>query len=365
MLRKHYENDEPGERRPSARRLASVVLGLSCLLSTGIAHGADALRVVATIPDLGSLATEIAGDKVELTVITKGPEDPHFAEAKPSFITALSRADAYIQVGLDLEIGYAPILLNNARNRNVLPGSAGYIDASLAITPLEARTGTVDRSMGDVHPLGNPHYLLDPLRGLRVAALIRDRFVKIRPDLTEHFQRRFDDFRRRLLEALVGESLARKYDAEKLALLYEHSKLEEFLRSQGDLENLGGWLDLVRPFRGRQVVDDHRIWPYFTRRFGFEILGDLEPIPGIPPTTRHLTGLIDQMRAADVHVVLSSSYYDQRHANFVADATGARVVPMAQQVGSRAQAGDYLTMIDYNVRQVVRALEQAQPRAGA
>jgi ABC-type Zn uptake system ZnuABC Zn-binding protein ZnuA len=357
MLRTH-------SYKQRVRRLSGAIFAASLLMCAATAGADDVIRVVATIPDLGSLAKEVGGDKVEVTVVTKGPEDPHFAEAKPSFITALSRADAYIQAGLDLEIGYAPMLLNNARNRNVLPGSPGYVDASLAITPLEVRTGKIDRSMGDVHPLGNPHYLLDPLRGLQVAELIRDHFAKIRPDLAADFKGRYEDFRRRLLEALVGAPLARKYDAEKLVLLYEHGRLESFLRSQGDLDALGGWLGLVRPFRGRQVVDDHRIWPYFTRRFGFEILGDMEPVPGVPPTTRHLTQLIAQMQAADVRVVLSSSYYDQRHANFVAEATGARVVPMAQQVGSRPQVTDYLSMIDYNVRQIVRAFEQA-PGSGA
>jgi ABC-type Zn uptake system ZnuABC Zn-binding protein ZnuA len=357
MLRNHYDSNIPRGCQRRVRGLFGAVLSGVCLTFAVAAHAADTLRVVATVPDLGSLANEIGGEAVSVTVVTKGPEDPHFAEAKPSFITALSQADAYIQMGLDLEIGYAPMLLNNARNANVLPGSAGYIDASLAITPLEVRSGKIDRSMGDVHPLGNPHYLLDPLRGLQVAALISDRFAQIRPQLAGEFRRRFDDFRRRLSEALVGGPLAEKYDAEKLALLYERGKLDDFLRSQGDLDALGGWLAAVRPFRGAQVVDDHRIWPYFTSRFGFEILGDLEPIPGIPPTTRHLTVLIEQMRGAGVRILLSSSYYDQRHANFVAQETGARVVPMAQQVGSRTQAKDYLSMIDYDVRSLVEALQ--------
>jgi ABC-type Zn uptake system ZnuABC Zn-binding protein ZnuA len=314
------------------------------------------IRVLATIPDLGSIARTVGGDQVDVAVMAKGPEDAHFVEAKPSFIKLLSEADLYIQNGLQLEVGYAPLLLQNARNGSVLPGNPGYLDASTAVTPLDVPAGPVDRSMGDVHPLGNPHYLLDPLNGVKVAGLIRDKLVELRPEQRAHFDGRYVAFKARIDAALVGEPLAKKYDAEKLALLFEHGKLDDFLREQGDAPLLGGWLGLMDRHHGVKAVDDHNLWPYFARRFGIEVIGHLEPKPGIPPTTSHLAELVARMRAEHVAVVLAAPYYDPRHARFVAEATGAAVVSLAQQTGAREGAGDYAAMIDYDVRRLAAAL---------
>jgi ABC-type Zn uptake system ZnuABC Zn-binding protein ZnuA len=320
------------------------------------------IRIFATVTDLGSLAREVGGDLVIVDVMAKGREDPHFLEAKPSFIKQLNQADLYLQVGMELEVGYAPLLLQNARNGRILPGNPGHLDCSVAITPLEVPAGPVDRSMGDVHPYGNPHYLLDPLNGLKVAALIRDRLVQLRAERGPYVADRYAAFRRRLETALVGEALAEKYDASKLALLFELGKLDVFLQQQGDAEKLGGWLGMMRGHRGAKVVDDHNLWPYFTRRFGLVLAGHLEPKPGIPPTTSHLTALIDRMRAEQVRLILAAPYYDPRHARFVAEASGATVVYLAHQVGGREGAGNYLQMVDYNVRQVAAALDGGAPR---
>jgi ABC-type Zn uptake system ZnuABC Zn-binding protein ZnuA len=320
---------------------------------------AEPLKVVATLPDLGNLAREIGGDQVSVTVMAKGQEDAHFVEAKPSFIKQLSVADLYVQNGLDLEAGYAPLLLQNARNAAVLPGNKGYVDASRAITPLEVPGAPVDRSMGDVHPYGNPHHLLDPLNGLKVAALIRDTLAELRPAKRAYFDDRYAAFKHTLDADLVGETLAKKYDALKLALLFEHGTLGAFLQEQGDVAQLGGWLGLLSPLHGAKVADDHNMWPYFAHRFGIDVVGHLEPKPGIPPTTSHLGQLIEQMRAARVRAILAAPYYDPRHARFVAEATGATIVYLSHMVGGREGADDYLKMIDYNVRTLAAALQGA------
>jgi ABC-type Zn uptake system ZnuABC Zn-binding protein ZnuA len=325
----------------------------SLLLAASAA--AAPLAVDATLPDLGSIVREVGGDEVQVTVFTKGMEDPHFVEARPSFIKALSEADLLVLAGLDVEVGWLPVLLQNCRNASVLPGGRGHLDASTAITPLDVPTGVLDRSMGDVHPLGNPHYLADPLNGLKVAALVRDRLAALRPEKREDFAARYDAFRRRLGERLVGDRLASTYEFEKLATLAEYGKLDAFLRAQGDEALLGGWLGAVRPLRGMKVVDDHPMWAYFARRFGLDVVGHLEPKPGIPPTTRHLAELIALMRAQDVRLILAAAYYDPRHARFVAEETGARVALMANLVGARPGTDDYLAMIDYNVRQISTA----------
>lgn len=320
-------------------------------------EGARPITVCATVPDLGSLAREVGGDQVSVTVFAKGTEDAHFIEAKPSFIKTLSQCDLYIQVGMDLEIGWATVLLQNARNAAVLPGGRGHIDASTVIQRLEVPTGPVDRSMGDVHPMGNPHYLLDPLNGLKVARLIRDKLVELRPDRRSYFEDRYISFNLRLGTALVGEKLAKKYDAEKLALLYEHGKLAPFLKGQGEAPLLQGWLGRMLPHFGTKVVADHNLWPYFARRFGIAVIGFMEPKPGIPPTTKQLGTLVDLMRAERVGAVLTVSYYDPRHARFISQQTGARVVSLAHQVGARNGTDDYLAMIDYNVSEMAAALE--------
>lgn len=317
---------------------------------------AQTLRVCATVPELGSLARDIGGEHVAVTVFAKGTEDPHFVEAKPSFIKTLSQCEVYIQVGMELEIGWAPVLLREARNGDVLPGGRGYIDASTVIAPLEVPTTPVDRSMGDVHPFGNPHFLLDPLSGLQVARLIRDKLSDLQPASSQYFAGRYDAFRQRLGTAMVGEALAKKYDFEKLALLFERGKLDAFLNSQGEAALLGGWLAQLRPYYGAKVVGDHNEWPYFAERFGLQVVGFLEPKPGIPPTTAHLNELVNEMKATDVKAVLASAYYDPRYAQFVSENTGAKVASMANQAGARPGTDDYIAMVDYNMQQLVAAL---------
>jgi len=345
------------------RRLAGATLALVLALMGFVSSLAEAqesggpIQVAATVPELGSLAREVGGDQVSVTVFAKGTEDPHFVEAKPSFVKALSQADLYIQVGMDIEVGWAPVLLQNARNGRVLPGAPGFVDASIVITPLEVPTGPVDRSMGDVHPSGNPHYLLDPLNGLKAARLIRDRLSELRPAKRQYFAERYDAFRQRLGRAIVGEALAQKYDIERLALLQEQGRLASYLKQQGDDTLLAGWLGAMLPYSGTKVVDEHSLWPYFARRFGIEVIehqGDL--FRSHPPTTKHLGELVERMRAEKVPLVLTSVFYDPRHARFVSERTGAKVVNMANQVGARDGTDDYLRMIDYNVRQLVAAL---------
>ena len=342
-------------RLRSVPAVLTVLVALA-LLFTGVSPAAEPLRVCATVPELGSLAEEVGGAEVTVTVFTKGTESAHFTVPKPSFIKALNACNVYVQMGLELEIGWAPALLQNARNTAILPGGPGFIDASEVISAHSVPSGPIDRSMGDIHPGGNPHYLVDPLNGLRVAGLLRERFSALRPDARERFAEHYADFRQRLGAALVGERLSSKYDFPKLALLAEHGRLVEFLDGQGDTALLGGWLAMLRPYAGTKVVTEHDGWSYFLERFGLEVMAFLEPIPGVPPTTSHLGIVIDRMRAEGINTVLTTAYYDPRYARFVSEKTGAVVVPVAHQVGARPGTGDYLSMTDYNVKQLAAAL---------
>ncbi|MFN2377577.1 MAG: metal ABC transporter substrate-binding protein [Candidatus Binatia bacterium] len=324
------------------------------------AASAEPLRVFATTTDLADLVREVGGDRVSVLAMVKGRDDPHFAEARPSFIKELSQADLFVQVGLELEVGYVPLLTQNARNARVLPGASGFLDASRAIVPLDVPTSPVDRSMGDVHSAGSPHYLLDPVRGVEVAGLLAARLAELRPADADYFRARLADFRSRVAAAMVGEALAGKYDAFKLAQLAEKGGLDAFLRAQGDRETLGGWYAAMLPLAGSKVVDDHWMWTYFARRFGLVVVGHLEPKPGIPPSTSHLRDIVERMKAGNVKALIASPYYDPRHAEMVAAATGAKVIELAHQTGGRDGADTWLSMVDYNVRTTAKVLGEVR-----
>lgn len=333
---------------------------LLCVLFATVALAAQApLRVCATTPDLGALCVAVGGEAVTVTTFVPGAADPHFLEARPSMIRDLNRADALVEVGLELEVGWLPLLVDNARNEKVLLGAPGRIDASTVVQRLEVPTADVTRANGDVHPGGNPHFFSDPVRGLRVAALLRDRFTTLRPGDASGFAANYDRFRQQLCRAMVGDELAGLYgfDAEKLGELFARGRLQAVLQAQGDTDKLGGWFGAVLPFRGAKLVADHDLWPYFAERFGFEVIGFFEPKPGIAPTTAHLERLIARMREEKVRVILSAPYFAPQHAEFVARTTGARIAAMAHQVGGRPGTDDYLAFVGHDVDAVVAALQ--------
>jgi ABC-type Zn uptake system ZnuABC Zn-binding protein ZnuA len=335
----------------SKRTSRSGAALLGALLLAGPVRAEPPLQVVATIPDLGSLAASVGGEDVEVTTLVKGPQDPHFLEPRPSFIRSLHEADVFVLVGMELEVGWVPPLLKSARNPKILPGAPGHLDASAAIVPLEVPQGTLNRSMGDVHPYGNPHYLTDPVNGLRVAALLRDRFAELRPETGAAFRERYGRFAAELAARLVGAEAAAGRDPEELVRAAEEGRLDALLGAPP-----GGWLGAVRAASGRDTVEDHKLWEYFARRFGLRPVATLEPLPGIAPTTRHLAEVVETMKQDRVGLILSSVYFDPRHASWVAERTGARVVPLAHQVGAREGTADYLATVDYNVRALEAAL---------
>ncbi len=338
-----------------------LIMPLCCLLLLGAslpAFAAPPLKVCATVPELGGLVRAVGGDQVAVTVFAKGTEDPHYLDAKPSFIKALSQADLFIHVGMDLEAGWAPLLLRSSRNARVQPAGSGFLDASVGITPLEVPAGPVDRSMGDIHPQGNPHYLADPLAGLKVAALIRDRLAELRPEAAGLFSQRYEAFRKRLAEAMVGPKLATKYDVEQLGQLHQQGRLTDFLRQRDDLEALGGWLGRLHPFFGSRILTYHSSWPYFAERFGLVVVGQLEPKPGIPPGPGYLLEVIRTAQAQKAAVILMEPWLSRKPADLVAEKAGVRVVQAAVSVSGGAEPYDYLAALDQVVRRLADGLEE-------
>lgn len=328
-----------------------VLSGLLLLVAAG-ASG-EPLRVVATTPDLADLARQVGGDAVAVTALARGPQDPHFVEPRPSFVKDLHRAELLIQIGMELESGWLPTLLQAARNPAIQPGAPGSLDASTAIVPRDVPRTRVDRAMGDVHPFGNPHYLPDPLNGLRVAGAIRDRLAALRPEERAGFAARHDAFAAALVERLVGPELASRRTPAEIAAAVEGGTLPALLAASG--ARLDGWLAAVGDGPRRTAVEDHRAWGYLADRFGLELVDALEPLPGIAPTTRHLQQVVERMRAEGVSRILATPYFSRRHAEFVAAQTGARIVDLAHQVGALPGTDDYLTMVDHNVRALVAA----------
>jgi ABC-type Zn uptake system ZnuABC Zn-binding protein ZnuA len=322
----------------------------SLLLVHSEANGAQPLQVVASVPELGSLIEIIGKDEVNVRVLAKGTEDPHFVLPKPSYVTLLNHADLYAQMGLDLELGWAPALIRQARNTQIQRGGSGFFEAAPFIVPLQVPVGEVTRAMGDVHPYGSPHFLIDPLNGLHVANGIKKHLARLKQDKKKFFEDNFVSFRRALGVRLVGEKLFKKYDFEKLAQLQEVSQLKPFLEKQGDWDLLGGWWQMTLPHAPIRAVGDHQHWIYFARRFGVQMVGYMEPKPGITPSTRHLEDLVKRMKQDHVQLIFSSPYYDLRYGRFLEKNTGARVVELTHQAQGRPGTDDYLQFVDYNVK---------------
>jgi ABC-type Zn uptake system ZnuABC Zn-binding protein ZnuA len=294
--------------------LASFALAANTL-------AADKLKVVTTTEDLASLTREVGGDRVDVNSIGKGYQDPHFIEPKPSFLLLLKNADLLEVVGLELEIGWLPPLLDQSRNNNVRPGAPGYLDVSQGVEILERPTGAVNRSMGDVHPSGNPHYWLDPANGVRMAIQIRSRLAQLRPADAPYFDQRLNAFKVRINEANKR------------------------------------WLAAMAPYKGAKIVTYHSSWPNFTRHFGLDVVGFVEPKPGIPPSPSHTLELINLMKEQKVKVILMEPYFDQKTPEFIAQKTGAKVVVMYPSVGGAPGVDDYLKVFDRDIADLLKALK--------
>lgn len=296
------------------------VLALTLAIASS-AFAANKLKVATATEDLASLAREVGGDHVEVTSIGRGYQDPHFIEPKPSFLLLLKNADLLIVVGLELEIGWLPPLLDQSRNNNVRPGATGYLDVSQGVEILDRPTASVNRSMGDVHPMGNPHYWLDPANAVRIAIQIRNRMVQLRPEEAAFFDQRLNTFKLKINEANKR------------------------------------WLALMAPYKGAKVVTYHNSWPNFARHFGLNVVDHVEPKPGIPPSPSHTLGLMNLIKAQRIKAILMEPYFDRKTPDFIAAKTGAKVVVLYPSVGGKPGLDDYFKLFDYDINELVKALQ--------
>jgi ABC-type Zn uptake system ZnuABC Zn-binding protein ZnuA len=303
-----------------------IFTAVAAILSLASVNGEAAIKVIATTQDLAAIVSEIGGDKVTVDSIAKGYQDPHFVEAKPSFIIKLHSADLLVVVGRELEVAWLPALITQSRNAAIQPGGAGYLDASQTVRILDIPTGQITRAMGDVHPSGNPHYWLDPANGRLIAKAVQNKLTEMSRNDAAYFAQRYADFDRRLSE---GEKR---------------------------------WKAAMGPFKGTKVVTYHRSWPNFADAFGLDVIGYVEPKPGIPPSPAHTLDLQQEMKRSNVKLLLVEPYFDLKTPNAIARETGARVLVMPPSVGGAKEIGNYIQLFDYNVDQLVAAIKQAGTR---
>jgi len=292
----------------------------AAILVAGKAVAAEKLNVVTATEDAASISREVGGDRVEVTSIGRGYQDPHFIEPKPSFLLLLRKADLLEVIGLELEIGWLPPLLDQSRNNNIRPGQKGYLDLSQGVEILDRPSGTINRSMGDVHPLGNPHYWLDPANAVRMAIEVTNKLTELRPADGPYFAQRLNSFK------------VRMNDANKR------------------------WVALMAPFRGAKIVTYHPSWPNFARHFGLEIAGTVEPKPGIPPSPSHTLEIINLIKDQKIKPIIMEPYFDRKTPDFIAEKTGAKVVVLFPSVGGKPGLDDYFKLFDYDVNELVKAL---------
>jgi ABC-type Zn uptake system ZnuABC Zn-binding protein ZnuA len=301
------------------RKLTLLLAAFAASTALAIPAGAQ-LKVVTSTTDLYDIAKAVGGNRISATHIGEGYQDPHFIEAKPSFVLQLRNADVWAFVGLDLEIGWMPLLLDGARNPRIRQGGSGYLDVSRARPLLDVPSGNVDRSQGDVHPLGNPHYWLDPENGRRIARLFKSKFTELDP-----------------AGAAVYTANEQNFEA----------RLNASERT---------WTDELAKIKGQPVVAWHTSWRYFAEYTKMNIVGFMEPKPGVPPSPAHLAGLIQTMRRTGAKVIVMEPFYDRKTADFVAARTGAKVLILPPSVGGVKGVGDYIAVMNYDIQQLANAL---------
>jgi zinc/manganese transport system substrate-binding protein len=279
------------------------------------------VAVVATTPDLGAVAREIGGNLIDVKTLAKPTEDPHFVDAKPSLIVTLNRADLLIQGGAELEVGWLPPLLETARNDKIAPGAAGLVIASQGIRMLDVPT-TLDRSRGDVHAQGNPHFLLDPANVKLVAAQIADHLAKIDAKNATAYKENLATFNNRV-----------------------------------DIKT-GDWAKTLAPFKGAKVVTYHNDFIYFANRYGFQVVETLEPKPGISPSAAHLAKVIATMKSTGAKIVLVQPYQNRKTAETVARQADATVIDYSQQPGALKNTATYFDLMDNTVKTLAAALQE-------
>ncbi len=341
------------------KALNILTILLLALAFGGATAWAAPVKVVTTLPAYASIAQFVGGDRVQVQSIARGDEDAHFVKPKPSYALMLKDAGLFVTTGLDLEL-WAPVLIDKSGNKKIREGQPGYVNASQGI-PLMDVPVNPSRSAGDLHIYGNPHIHTSPLNAKIIARNIANGLKRVDPQGAATYDQRLAEFRKLIDRDLYGDQLPQILGAGTLDNLARQGKLIPFLQAKDYkgkklIDYLGGWLGKGMSFRGKELVTYHQSWAYFTRLFGLQVAGDVEPKPGIPPSARHVHELIEKMKADDIKVVMAPSYYPPNQAKAIAERTGADavIVPLGPD-GTGPNA--YFGLIDRWVNELAKAYQ--------
>ena len=330
-----------------------IIFCFAVLVSMNPKHvnGQDAgkLKIVSSFSHFASIAEFIAQDLGEIYSISQGDQDPHFVPPKPSFSLMLSDADMWVTTGLDLEI-WSAILIDKARNSKIMDGEIGFVSASDGVRMLQV-VPVVSRTEGDIHPMGNPHIHTGPLNWKTIARNITIGFKKLDPAHSETYDQRRDEFIDKVDRSLFGDELVDLFGGETLEKLLQNNTLIPFLdrNYQGEqLHNkLGGWLAKAMPFRGKKIIAYHKNWIYFATTFGLEILGYVEPKPGIPPSARHVQEIIKLIQDQKISLMIVANHFERNSPRKIEERTGVKAIFLPFAVHAVPEVTDTFKMIDY------------------
>lgn len=340
----------------SSRRFCGAALAAAIFLPT---TSLATVKVVTTQETYASIAREIGGDLVTAESIVPGNADAHFVKPKPSYALMLRDADLFVSTGLDLEL-WAPVLVNKSGNRNIADGAIGYVAAAQGIDLLE-KPASLDRSAGDVHIYGNPHIQTSPINVAVVARNIATGLCKVDPGNCDAYRAGLSRFTDELARRLYGEKLVELLGVDTLDPLARSGRLVPFLEEKGFAGEIGGWLGEGMSFRGREIVCYHKNWIYFSTLFGLDVAGYVETKPGIPPTARHVSGLIERIDADHIQVLLAANYFERSKPQLIADRTGIVPVVVPMSVDAASGVATYFDLVDLWIGSLKTAFAEGEP----
>ena len=334
------------------------IAGASLLLSAGTAGAESKKKVACTLPSVEAIVREVGGDKVETFSLAAGDQDPHFVSPTPSLMKKVRGADMLFEIGMQLEL-WADQVADGSGNSRIFKAGAGRVQVSTGIPKLEVPS-SLSRAQGDIHPEGNPHLWLDPVRAKMMADNVAKALKAADPANAAYYDGRLKAFQKKVDKALFGDELLKVVGSKKLSRLALDGKLGDFLAShdyQGKkLSALaGGWLAKAAPLRGQKVIEFHKVWSYFASTFGFELVGTIEEKPGIAPGPRHVTDTVAKVKASKVKLILVDNFYDPALPRRIAKEGGAKAVVLPNQVRGEKGVNDYFSLMNHVIDAMVAA----------
>ncbi len=347
------------KRRTFLISLMLVMLAF-CPFEKATAQKSTRLRVITTLSDYAVLTRTIGGDRVSVDSIVHSVQDPHHIRPKPSFVQMVKEADVLISTGLDLEM-WLPTVINKSGNKQVRSGEIGYVAVSQGVALVE-KPRVISQIEGDVHIFGNPHLTTSPINAKKIARNITIGLIKNDPEGKDFYEENLKKLHDEIDIRLFGEELVKLLGGHTLCRLAQQDKLIDFLKEnkfQGKplIDKLDGWMGKMLPLRGMPVVVYHKNWSYLLMLFGLEEASTIETKPGIPPSLKHVTNLVNMMRKRDIRIILAANYFDEQKVRIVADRTGAKAVVAPLFVGGAPGIDDYFKLVDYWTNELIKTAE--------